>query len=107
MKHLKEQNRLIGMSNIIFSKKATDELVSQAIYIFEQTMNPTKADEFLDTMKLYITKTLYAFPKIGRPAPEFGEEVRKLIYQRYSILYRIGKNEIEILTLYRENLPNI
>jgi plasmid stabilization system protein ParE len=106
MKRLKKLERLI-VTNIIFSKEATEALIAQALYIFEKTMNPNKADAFLDIMELYITKTLSIFPKLGRPAEEFGEGVRKLVYQNYSILYRIKDNEIEILTLYRENLPKI
>ena len=92
------------MLEIVFTKNATDALVKQAIYIFEQTYNADKADMFLDTMKAYIVSSLRDFPKLGRPAEEFGEGIRKLIYQRYSILYRIEDNQIQILTIYRENL---
>ena len=105
MKHLKKQ-RVPIVIEIVFTKNATDALVKQAIYIFEQTDNADKADMFLDTMKAYIISSLTDFPKLGRSAEEFGEGIRKLIYQRYSILYRIQGNQIQILTIYRENLPN-
>lgn len=97
---------MLTVPDIVFSDVATEALVSQAIYIFEQTKDTDKADIFLDTIKAYIIKTLSEFPRLGRPAEAFGEGIRKLIYQRYSILYRIQGECIEILTLYRENLLN-
>ncbi|WP_169308538.1 type II toxin-antitoxin system RelE/ParE family toxin [Nitratifractor salsuginis] len=48
-----------------------------------------------------------SFPKAGRPAEEFGSGVRKLVYQRYSILYRLESKQITILAIYRENQPRI
>jgi plasmid stabilization system protein ParE len=88
-----------------FTKDATNALVQQALYIFEQTKNIKIADRYLDDMKDFITSMLSTFPKAGRPAEEFGKGVRKLVYQRYSILYKIVDSEyIIILTLYRENI---
>lgn len=37
--------------------------------------------------------------------PEYGEGIRRLTYQRSSILYKIKNNRIEILTFYRQNQP--
>lgn len=95
------------MIKVLFSQKASNRLIEQAQYIFEQTKNAKKADAFLDTMESYITSVLNEYPKLGRAAPEYGTDIRKLVYKRYSILYRIDKDCIRILTLYRENLPNI
>ncbi len=36
--------------------------------------------------------------------PEFGDDVRRVVYQKYSFVYRINGDAIEILTRYRENL---
>lgn len=36
---------------------------------------------------------------------KFGAGIRRLSYQKYSILYRINDEQIDILTFYRENLP--
>jgi plasmid stabilization system protein ParE len=105
MKLFKEQ-KVPTETKVIFSEHATEALIAQAVHIFKQTQDVDKADKFLDTMKSYIIDILLNFPKLGRPAEEFGESIRKLVYQRYSILYRIKENHIEILTLYRENLPN-
>jgi plasmid stabilization system protein ParE len=50
---------------------------------------------------------LNEFPKLGRPADEFGKGIRKLVHQRYSILYRIEDNYILVITIYKENLPSL
>ena len=92
---------------VLFSQNATDALIEQASYIFEQTENADIADRYLDDMEDFITTMLTTFPKAGRPAEELGKGVRKLVYQRYSILYKISKEHIMILTLFRENIPNI
>ena len=95
------------MTKITFSQKAIDALISQAKYIYELTLSLEKADNYFDEMEEYINHTLKVHPKLGRPAPELGFGVRKLIYKRYSILYRITSIEIEILTIYKQNLPNL
>ncbi len=95
------------MIEIIFAPKATDALVAQAVYIFEKTEKIDIADRYLDDMKAYITTILSSFPKAGRPAEEYGKGVRKLVYQRYSILYKITNEQISVLTLFRENLPDV
>ena len=93
------------MTKVVFSKTATDKLISQALYIFEQTQDIKLSDRYLDKMKAYIITTLSAFPKAGRPSEDLAPHTRKLVYQGYSIVYKIGQEHIEILTLYRENLP--
>lgn len=106
MRHLKKQSTLT-VTEIVFTDKATEALVSQALYIFDQTKSVDIADKYLDDMRDFIISTLSSFPKAGRPAEEFGEGVRKLVYQRFSILYKIQDQQIVILTLYRENIPNV
>jgi len=36
---------------------------------------------------------------------ELAPNTRKLVYQGFSIIYRIANDRVEILTIYRENLP--
>ena len=96
------------MINIKFTNEATNDLVSQALHIYELTLDTQKADKYLLTMKAHISQSLGYFPKLGRPAEEFGKNIRKLVHQRYTILYKIDDNEnISILTIYRENLPSL
>jgi plasmid stabilization system protein ParE len=90
---------------VVFSNTASNNLISQALYIFEQTQSIALSDKYLDDMKEYIVSMLSSFPKAGRPSEELAPHTRKLVYQGYSIIYRVGQERIEILTLYRENLP--
>ncbi len=106
MKHLRGQKIHI-VFEVVFTTQASEALMNQASYIFEQTKNVDIADRYLDRMKDFITSTLSRFPKAGRSAQEYGEGVRKLVYQRYSILYKIYDNQIVILTIYRENIPHV
>ena len=93
------------MTEIVFSKKAAKNLVDQALYIFEQTQSAELSDKYLDDMKTYIVEMLSKFPRSGRPSDDIAAHTRKLVYQGYSIIYREADERIEILTLYRENLP--
>lgn len=95
------------MIKITFSQIAVHALLSQAKYIYELTLDGDKADAYLDKMEDYITTSLEKHPELGRPAPELGLDIRKLVYKRYTILYRITDIEIEILTIYKENLPSL
>lgn len=92
---------------IVFSKTAALGLVEQARYIFEQTKNEDVADRYLDKMKNYIIQTLSNFPKAGRPTEELLPNTRKLVYQGYSIIYIVSEAQIEILVIFRENLPKL
>ncbi len=106
MRSLRLPNILI-VTKIVFTNEATNALISQALYIFRQSKNIEIADRYLDDMKEFIISTLSLFPKAGRPVESFGKGVRKLVYQQYSILYIAQYNRIVILTIFRENLPDI
>ena len=91
------------MTKIVFSKTATKHLMSQAKYIFEQTQEVKKADAYLEKMKLFIVEMLSHFPKSGRPSEDIAKDTRKLVYQGFSIIYRLSEDRAEILAIYREN----
>jgi len=108
MKRLKRPSVPIGNTKnhgVVFSQNATHRLVEQALYIFEKSGDPDRADAFLDEMNEFIQLNLEKFPYLGHLEPDFGTGVRKLVYRGYSILYRIEKERILILTIFRENLP--
>lgn len=102
-----KQQRTPTVRKIVFSKTAVLNLVKQAKYIFEQTKNEEVADRYLDKMKNYIIQTLSNFPKSGRPTEELAANTRKLVYQGYSIIYSVSETQIEILVIFRENLPKL
>jgi plasmid stabilization system protein ParE len=47
-------------------------------------------------MQTFIKEILSNFPKSGRPSPEIAVETRKLVYQGYSIIYKIGSKKYRI-----------
>jgi plasmid stabilization system protein ParE len=79
--------------------------VEIACYVYEKSGNPDKADEAMEALKGCIVRTLSTFPRLGRPAAEFGPGQRKLVCQDFTIVYRIEKELIFIVTIFRENLP--
>jgi len=95
------------VTKIIFTQEATNNLISQALYIYQQSLDIDKADKYLLTMKTHIIQSLSYFPKLGRSAEEYGQNIRKLVHQKFSILYIIKQDEINIISIYRENLPSI
>ena len=90
---------------IDFSPKAQLRLEMIAQYIYEQTKSKKLTREYLQHLREFIISTLSAFPYAGRSCEELISGSRKLVYQGYSIIYTIEKDQIWILTLYRENLP--
>ena len=91
------------MTKIVFSKTATNNLINQAKYIYSQTQNINTADKYLEKMKTFIIEMLSNFPKSGRPSEDIAPNTRKLVYQGFSIIYRLREDKAEILTIYREN----
>lgn len=90
---------------IDFSPKAQARLETIAEYIYEQTKSKRLTREYLLKMQEFIVITLSSFPYAGRSSEELISGSRKLVYQGYSIIYTVEKEQIWILTLYRENLP--
>lgn len=92
---------------IEFAPKAYLALDEIADYLYKCTVSKKLTADYIRKIRSYVKNTLEMHPKSGRPAEEFGEGVRKLVYQRYSILYKIYDERIVILTLYRENIPDV
>jgi len=88
-----------------FSDTALDALIRQAVYLSEQSGDVGLGLGFLDAMKQEISNLLVGHPYAGRPAPEFGSNIRKAVVQSYSILYTVRNETVEIDTIFRENLP--
>ncbi len=97
----------LSMSNltIVFSPRAKQRLEDIADYLYQQKLSDTFIIDYLNRIETWLDTLLLQFPESGTPMPEFGEGVRRVTYKKYSFLYRIKNNVIEILTVYRENLP--
>ena len=92
---------------IRFSKTAYGNLDAMAEYIYEQSASKTTTARYLKKFRKYIIETLKLFPKAGRPSDELAPHTRKLVYQGYSIIYRLSEEQVEILIIYRENMPKL
>jgi len=95
------------IKSIVFSKKATHRLTKITDFIYNQSQSETITVAYMARLKHYIFNILTQFPESGRKAEEYGKVIRKLVYQGFSILYRINesKERIEIVNIFRENLP--
>ncbi|MCK5520492.1 MAG: type II toxin-antitoxin system RelE/ParE family toxin [Candidatus Marinimicrobia bacterium] len=83
---------------IIWSYRAKQDLINIQNYIAMD--NPEKAFEFVD---LIVNKTEYLFdnPRMGRIVPEYSDpDFREIIIKNYRLLYKIVKDEIQILTVF-------
>lgn len=84
--------------NIVWSPLAIDKASEIADYIAKD--KPSAAEEWLNTLFAKVER-LETSPKIGRKVPEINSELfRELIYGNYRIIYRIAKEQIEILTIH-------
>jgi len=92
---------------IDFTEESLHNLDEIANFIYNETKSKVITSKHIQKLRSFIKISLEDFPKLGRPAEEFGQNIRKLVYQRYCILYIIQKKHIDIITIYRENLPNI
>lgn len=90
---------------IVLSPKALRPLEEFSEYLYEQTQSKRFVKEYIGKIETYLETTLKLFPESGTPMPEYGEDIRRLSYQQFSILYRIEKTQIQILTFYRQNQP--
>jgi len=90
---------------IVFSPRAQRRFEEIADYLHQQQVSETFVLNYLNQFENYLNTVLGQFPESGTPMPQFGKEVRRVVYQEYSFLYRIKNEVIEILTIYRENLP--
>ena len=76
-------------------------------YIYDESKSKSFTIRYVKKLQKHIITNLSDFPKLGRPADEFGKGIRKLVHQRYSILYRIDDDYILVITIYKENLPSL
>ena len=90
---------------IVFSPLAQQRLEEIADYLYQQQLSNQFVVNYLQRFEDWLITLLSQFPESGTLMPEFGDDVRRVVYQKYSFVYRINGNAVEILTLYRENRP--
>jgi len=92
---------------IKFTAKFYQRLDEISDYIYEKSTSKEVTVQYIKHLKEHIYFHLSHFPKMGRPAEEFGTDIRKLVHQRYTILYKIEKEYILVITIYKQNLPSL
>jgi len=90
---------------IVFSPRARQRLEEIADYLYQQQLSNEFVLNYLDRFESWLDTLLGQFPESGMPMPEHGEDIRRVVYRKYSFVYRFKDDVIEILTVYRENLP--
>jgi plasmid stabilization system protein ParE len=51
-------------------------------------------------------KRLDVFPRSGRVVPEIGQgDIREILYGSYRIVYVVGEEEVNILTVFHASRP--
>jgi len=90
---------------IVFSPRAKQRMREMADYLYEQNLSSEFVLNYMDRFESWLETLLGQFPESGIPCPEYGENVRRVVYNKYSFIYRLKNEVIEVLTVYRENLP--
>ncbi len=96
------------IKSVLLSKKAELRLESIGDYIFENTKSKYFTRSFLSKLKSQVKSLLSNHPYCGRDvSDEFGDGVRKIVCEGFTFLYQVNEKleRIEILTIFRENLP--
>lgn len=76
-----------------------------AEYLYQQDLSKGFVIGYMDCFESWLKMLLGRFPESGMLQPEYGEDVRRVVYKKYSFIYRVREDVIEVLTVYRENLP--
>jgi plasmid stabilization system protein ParE len=90
---------------IVFSPRARQRLAEVADYLYQQNLSQRFVLDYLQRFEDWLNTLLLQFPESGTPMPAFGDNIRRVVYQQYSFIYRLNDNTIEILTVCRENQP--
>ena len=90
---------------IVFSPRARQRMEEIADYLYQQQLSNEFVLDYLNRFETWLDALLAQFPESGVSMPEYGDGIRRVVYQKYSFVYRFKDEVIEILTVYRENLP--
>ncbi len=83
---------------VVWTQEALNRLYEIKEFISQD--NPRRAAKFVDYL-IQRGESISQNPRIGRVVPEISNSsVREIIAKKYRIVYRIQKNEIQILTAF-------
>lgn len=90
---------------IIYSKRFNERL--EKILDFISLDSKERANTFAKKLKSKIKSLTFMPFKCRKNAVLNDQNVRDLIYKGYVIVFRINQDEIEILEIFKENLPSL
>ena len=88
---------------IIFSPRAVQRMEEIADYLYQQQLSNAFVRDYMNRFEIWLEMVLGQFLDSGRLMPEYGKNIRRIVYQEYSFIYQKNENNIEILTVYRKN----
>ena len=84
---------------IIWTHEALQRLIEIENFISKDS--PERAAIFIDSIIEHTEAALPGNPLMGRTVTDiFNPDIRELIFKRYRIVYKINKNNIDILTVF-------
>ncbi len=87
------------MSNRVYWARQSQEDLRQ-VRAFISRDAPATASAFVRRLRESVNR-LKEFPESGQVVPELGrEDIRELLRGNYRIIYRVGQERIDILTVY-------
>ena len=90
--------------NIVLTEHFLESLGS--IVDFIASDSKTRADKFADDIYAHIQSATF-MPKKHRKNEFLGDEnARDIIFKGYVITFLIKENELEVLEIFKENLPS-
>jgi toxin ParE1/3/4 len=84
---------------ILWTREALQRLIEIEDFIAKD--NAERAAKFVDDIVEHAESVLPGEPRIGRMVSEISNpDIRELIYKKHRIVYRVNKNNLEILTVF-------
>lgn len=88
----------MSAARILWSARARRDLIEIRRFIAQD--NPTAADRWIERLRRRAREAA-DFPNSGRIVPELGRnDVREVFVRNYRIVYRLGEDEIVVLTVF-------
>jgi addiction module RelE/StbE family toxin len=84
---------------ILWTREALRQLTEIEDFIAKDSAE--RAAQFVDEIAAHAESLLSGNPRIGRTVPEVSNpDIREVLFKKYRIVYRVNKNNVEILTVF-------
>lgn len=84
---------------VLWTREALEQLTEIEDFIAKDSAE--RAAQFVDEIAAHAESLLSGNPRIGRTVPEVSHpDIREVLFKKYRIVYRVNKNNVEILTVF-------